>query len=158
MRRPVRWRRVGKWVSLSVAIVISAAWSVSGWYTAYWIWHAASGRAGFMVRTGRLDYGQSTVPIRKQEAMLGIPPGGNARGLRRWDWSFELERIGLPSAVGFELWVPLWAPWLAASFAAAWLWALDRRRPPGTCAKCGYDLTGNTTGACPECGAERAVD
>jgi hypothetical protein len=27
-----------------------------------------------------------------------------------------------------------------------------RRRQAGRCAKCGYDLTGNVTGVCPECG------
>ena len=28
-----------------------------------------------------------------------------------------------------------------------------RRRPrPGRCAECGYDLTGNESGVCPECG------
>lgn len=33
------------------------------------------------------------------------------------------------------------------------LWRLDRPRiPPGHCATCGYDLTGNTSGRCPECG------
>src|SRR5262249_36280793 len=36
--------------------------------------------------------------------------------------------------------------------ALAWLWLLDRRRPlPGHCRKCNYDLTGNTSGVCPEC-------
>lgn len=28
----------------------------------------------------------------------------------------------------------------------------DYRRRRGLCVKCGYDLTGNTTGTCPECG------
>ncbi|MFQ5807377.1 MAG: hypothetical protein ACE5I3_13095 [Phycisphaerae bacterium] len=27
-----------------------------------------------------------------------------------------------------------------------------RRIPPGHCQKCGYDLTGNVSGKCPECG------
>jgi hypothetical protein len=30
-------------------------------------------------------------------------------------------------------------------------WA-KRAREPGRCPKCGYDLTGNTSGVCPECG------
>ncbi len=29
-----------------------------------------------------------------------------------------------------------------------------RRRRRGWCVKCGYDLTGNVTGVCPECGSE----
>ena len=36
------------------------------------------------------------------------------------------------------------------------LWWLDLRRiPPGHCPHCGYDLTGNVSGKCPECGAGR---
>jgi len=33
------------------------------------------------------------------------------------------------------------------------MFAADRRRPlPGHWQKCGYDLTGNVSGRCPECG------
>ena len=32
----------------------------------------------------------------------------------------------------------------------------SRRRRRGACLKCGYDLTGNETGVCPECG--KAID
>jgi hypothetical protein len=39
--------------------------------------------------------------------------------------------------------------------ATAVLWRLDRRFPLGRCQKCGYNLTGNVSGVCPECG--RAV-
>ncbi|MCB9850951.1 MAG: hypothetical protein H6817_09645 [Phycisphaerales bacterium] len=27
-----------------------------------------------------------------------------------------------------------------------------KHRAPGSCSQCGYDLTGNTSGVCPECG------
>ena len=29
------------------------------------------------------------------------------------------------------------------------------RRAKGQCARCGYDLTGNVSGVCPECGTNR---
>ena len=32
------------------------------------------------------------------------------------------------------------------------LWWLDRRYRKGCCQKCGYNLTGNVSGTCPECG------
>ena len=33
------------------------------------------------------------------------------------------------------------------------VWLVSRRRPqPGRCAGCNYDLTGNVSGVCPECG------
>ncbi len=31
-------------------------------------------------------------------------------------------------------------------------WPARRRRGPGQCRRCGYDLTGNASGVCPECG------
>ncbi len=37
--------------------------------------------------------------------------------------------------------------------AVAWLAALARRLPRHPCLRCGYDLAGNLSGICPECGA-----
>ena len=47
---------------------------------------------------------------------------------------------------------PLWLPLLVAVISTAFLWYRDRRPRPGHCQKCGYDLTGNISGRCPECG------
>jgi hypothetical protein len=40
--------------------------------------------------------------------------------------------------------------------ATALLWYRDRRIPSGHCEQCGYNLTGNVSGICPECGT--AID
>ncbi len=50
--------------------------------------------------------------------------------------------------------LPLWLPLALLAMPTAVLWYRDRPFPRGQCAKCGYDLTGNVTGVCPECGAE----
>jgi hypothetical protein len=31
-----------------------------------------------------------------------------------------------------------------------------RKKPPNQCIKCGYNLTGNISGICPECGTAMA--
>ena len=41
---------------------------------------------------------------------------------------------------------------LAAGFLTPLIRRATKRRAPGTCATCGYSLTGNTSGTCPECG------
>ena len=49
--------------------------------------------------------------------------------------------------------VPLWMPLVAFAIPTAVPWW--RRRPrfrAGLCQKCGYDLTANVNGRCPECG------
>ena len=52
-----------------------------------------------------------------------------------------------------SLTIPLWIPIVALLSVAALLVYRDRtRRQPGHCRQCGYNLTGNTTGRCPECG------
>ena len=53
--------------------------------------------------------------------------------------------------------VPLWVPFLLLSAYPSWKLALaplrrHYRRKRNECLHCGYNLTGNISGACPECG------
>ena len=96
-------------------------------------------------------------------------------GLRKWyfdriddvDWELDPERgkfhqlrqfCGLRLPRIREHWrvtyrvVPLWLILAAVSAPTAFLWYRDRRQPKGHCPSCGYDLTGNVSGVCPECG------
>ncbi len=74
-------------------------------------------------------------------------------------WEYRRNQIGVP--VDLTLRVPLWLP---ALVCMAILWAgplrqairrrrRQQRRLRGRCESCNYDLTGNVTGLCPECGA-----
>jgi hypothetical protein len=62
------------------------------------------------------------------------------------------------AALGFaKTWlsftIPYWAVMaLCAILPTAWILAISRRLPSSGCAACSYNLTGNTSGVCPECG------
>ena len=58
----------------------------------------------------------------------------------------------LPIAVPGEFVAPLWIPFAAVALPTIVLLILDRRPRPGQCRQCRYNLTGNTSGMCPECG------
>lgn len=76
-----------------------------------------------------------------------------------WRESFRSYASGSWPAlesIGPRAWIlvtPLWIPFVLIGVPTALLWRLDRRRAaPGRCRKCNYDLTGNLSGRCPECG------
>ena len=49
--------------------------------------------------------------------------------------------------------IPFWLLLLLTAIPTAWLWHRDRGRiRPGCCLRCGYNLTGNRSGVCSECG------
>jgi hypothetical protein len=80
-------------------------------------------------------------------------PGWSALGFQYG--GFEERRAGLrPGKAAWGLVVPMWALLLpTAILPAARAWRrLARRRAPGLCASCGYDLRA-TPERCPECGA-----
>jgi len=66
---------------------------------------------------------------------------------------------GAPNIPGvWAAWIPIW-PFVLGSLALTLLaWRLRRRPPPGHCPSCGYNLTGNVTGVCSECGHEIKSD
>lgn len=71
--------------------------------------------------------------------------------LRCDDWPAWRPDVELHSGYG-AVSLPLWIPATLFLAAAAWNWRRGRGFPPGHCARCGYDLTGNVSGRCPECG------
>jgi hypothetical protein len=67
-----------------------------------------------------------------------------------YQWWPGMERDKLGSIIG--IWVPLWIPFLAAVLTTILSQLLRSKDKVLRCNTCGYNLTGNTTGICPECG------
>lgn len=65
----------------------------------------------------------------------------------------DRERLAIqPIPIGFACNVVFYATTSWLVIAAASRWRVSRRRRSGRCVRCGYNLTGNTDGLCPECG------
>ncbi|MCH8805988.1 MAG: hypothetical protein IH986_07860 [Planctomycetes bacterium] len=50
------------------------------------------------------------------------------------------------------LMLPLWIPFVLAGALTVFCWR--SRVSKGCCRQCGYNLTGNVSGRCPECGSD----
>ncbi len=145
-----RWRVV-KSVGLVVCVLILAAWGAS---LVLFVQVPYGGNAaialrggGVLLLTGVSERGGPMTWHVRTESGYGLGLRGPYPGLTTW-------RRGGRTLI---TWWPLWPVFLAAAVPTTLLWWRDRRYPKGHCQTCGYDLTGNTSGVCPECG-EKARD
>jgi hypothetical protein len=78
--------------------------------------------------------------------LLGARPFGDVRWLRAGrGWGGPWFRC---------LELPLVSLFALVAIPTAYFWWRDSRRvAPGYCQQCGYNLTGNVSGRCPECSA-----
>jgi len=68
----------------------------------------------------------------------------------------ESDRSGMKRSESFKLAAPLWLGWLLFTLLLVMLFRWRRRiilrAARDCCSTCGYDLTANVSGICPECG------
>jgi len=143
-----RLRRILKWFGLSTCLLLVAVWIASLFCRLYY----ASPNGLRIVGIGNLLV---------TSARPGSPPE-----LR---WTFRTHRQPIDWRVVFRgprrarlgtviLWcIPLWIPFVLVAIPTLWLWVRDRRPPTGYCQNCGYNLTGNESGKCPECGVRITI-
>ena len=142
-RRRARWWL--KWAGLVAVALIVAMWGVSltSWallHTGRWDLHLGAG--GIIIRdryfnTRSVHWGVSTNFMATWRERSGLYLPGVARTAPFGAW---------------DIYLPCWWLVLMVGIPTAYLWWLDRRPPSGHCQKCGYDLTWNVSGVCPECG------
>lgn len=133
-----RFRRVAKWVGLVACVGIVLAW-VASVYCAITYQCAEVGGCALTVGCAAIWTGQDA----RLKGFEFYYPGGSPVV-----WLPEYHQDVRRTTVG----VPMWILLIVAAIPTAFLWHRDRRHPPGHCQGCGYNLTGNVSGACPECG------
>ncbi len=134
MRRPSRTRRVLKWSSTAVCLLIGLGWISSIVEDISF----TSPRAAVTISDGVTEF-------------FWLEPAGARwyRGTWYAGWGIALTETWKFRRI---LELPCWVFLAAVSLPTAVLWYRDRRIPPGFCQNCGYNLTGNVSGRCPECG------
>ncbi len=162
----VRWRPFPAEGTLARKFIDSGAYWEPAKVGRTWVW--LSNESAFI---GRTVGGAVTLTISRTALSPMRDPPFDHRGL-----GFSLRRDSAPRSIMHgphgpvatsywhtrEVTLPFWALFLLAAFPAGLLGARACRRVrwlrTGRCLGCGYDLTGNTSGVCPECGtpAERA--
>ena len=153
MRRRGRVRRVGKWGGLVICALICATWGASlKWQgvirtSPHVSWRLSNGYVARSVWGHPLQLGGERVRLER----------AHSRRVRLIDWGLGVP-VSFQGDFGRSLdlratWIPLWIPLALCAIPTAFLWYCDRRRfAPGHCQRCGYDLTGNVSGRCSECG------
>ncbi len=156
----MHWRsrvwRVGKWAGVAAMAIVALVWTVS-------VPTFGNGRVQVTYRISRptgisiidgcfiASHSSGAPPIETRYRCkweTWSPTGGLDRSL----FGLMLPRMRTGENLCVCV-VPLWLPFLLISAPTAFLWYRDRRRiPAGHCRRCGYDLTKNESGRCPECG------
>lgn len=137
-----RRNRVGaavRWITLCVSFFTVSAWVFSSQRIVGY---------GYGTSWCAIGYGRFTLYFPGiREAGESFCYSRSTNELDSWADQFGLVT---PSAGGCGIELPLWI--LAVVFGAATWKLLPRRIEAGHCVGCGYDLTGNTSGRCSECG------
>ncbi len=144
-----RWRRRTQLASLFAAVLMLAGWMLSvRWCGGYY-----DGERAYVVERCALIVRE---PCGMEVSMVWYGEAGWTWDEYR-DWSWELPRTNEMSQSSIGRWaeivLPFWTLTLLAAAPGVLLLSWPRRRP-GTCRRCGYDLTGNVSGVCPECGTK----
>ena len=145
-----RTRRMLKWVGMAACVLLLGSLVASWRWSLLWVDQAREAR--FQVAWGGVwmmpDVGWAAIHV-----MSGPQPDP---GWHVWD-SEPGRRIWLPVLSsgygGPSIAVPFWLPLIILGCPTAYLWWRNTKRPPKHCCQhCGYNLTGNVSGKCPECG------
>ncbi len=147
----LRLRTYTLWTGTLLSVLIAAAFVASGWWYLGVQLPTGNGpgvgvNGGVFIVTLFQAWGELWVLA---DSVTARPGGFQPAPV--WQW-WNVWELG-PSGARY-VFVPLYAVFLAVAIPTLLFWRFGRKPiKPGHC-RCGYDLTGNTSGVCSECGSE----
>ena len=170
---------VAKWLATAACLLIAALGVLSGWYYlsaglscgSLYTLYVEGGILGLCVNSPRCldildEWTQGDdLRLRHLAPRIGERLGNHvcvrnrvlSPGSDRFEWLPVTFQRGA-EFTHLDVRFPVWMALVFVAPVAGFLWWRDRRYPPGNCQRCGYDLTGNTSGRCPECGTTIAPE
>jgi hypothetical protein len=138
-----------KWTGITLCAATLILWGASSFTGLSYSRSTPTGTWSFWLCDGVVTTARYEHSLPRLQGWRRFPPNEpRTYGLISPRW------VGSKRSGSRMLHAPLWLP--LAAFAiptiALILHGRLRRIPPGHCRKCAYDLTGNTSGVCPECG------
>ncbi len=163
MRHRSRLLRVAKWVVLGLCLFLTLAAALSAMRDVSWV--SQSGNSGAGLSGGYVWIGWRTKPSDGSSGVWRGPGWSVAEDPNgfRFHFAFHpkawltwglLPKAGTAFGVRYFT-VPLLIPLIVLAIPTSYILYRYRRPIPGHC-PCGYDLTGNVSGTCPECGESAA--
>ena len=159
MARLSRRLRVCKWVGTVGCVLIAGAFlaCVVGCRIAY-VWETEGQLCSLALSGGCINFIQNYGKDWAEASGWNLeycPPISSSVSDFRWLPGIRQHFYLEGGKHTTSMYLPLWIPFLLLLMPTPLLWWRDRRkRIPGFCRRCDYDLTGNTSGVCPECGLE----
>ncbi len=155
------------WGGLAVTVLLAVAWVVSVYRGVRWVgstWTAGVGEGAVWAYGDGVAHNIDVVLFGYGYELWVGQPGERKYGLSlpritidppRRTWADGRHHVFVHDvrAYSWSVAVPFWLPFAVCAGPTAYLWwRRGRRIPPGHCRNCGYNLTGNVSGRCSECG------
>jgi hypothetical protein len=140
----VHMRRKAKWCGIAVCLALTTAWLIS---LRSWSHFTVNGFTCALF-AGSMTFDNYTY------AGYGCYFKGYSTSPPWVRFGFRWPELFVVGPRHGALVVPIWMPLSLALASTCWLWRRARRRTGFCC--CGYSLTGNVSGICPECGSKTA--
>ncbi len=137
--------RIRTKLAMTLSIIFGLVWGMSMTTVSYVHVNKRIIRAGF----GGVGY---TPPIINRPATMRVFSIHKPGPIRWWPRFITYTPRIQQSISAFRVFIPLWCIAPFVFIPTFLLWRRDHRYPDGHCRNCGYNLTGNVTGICSECG------